>query len=337
MKIERIPYSQINILEEIARGGYGIVYKAIWNAKKVAIKKFFRHKYFLDELESHYKCCGCGCINRCYGFVEDPKTNDCMLVLQFAEGGDLHNRLRNKFSEITWKEKIEIFSQISIGLKSIHTRDFIHRDMHSGNVLLLYLEEPIIQCKTNKKWQIGDLGLTRPANMPENNIYGVIPYIAPEIFIRSSFSKNSDVYCMGMIMWELTTGCKPFANVEHDHTLIYKIIDGERPKITEDTPECYANLMKRCWNSDPEKRPSITDIRKTIDSWDSEKYIAQFNKSEIKRKELISSKRLGPKFSEENHPKAIYTSRLLSFDSISLSSLTNEQEYISKENEFDIL
>ncbi|RGB24676.1 kinase-like domain-containing protein, partial [Rhizophagus diaphanus] len=63
---------------------------------------------------------------------------------------------------------------------------------------------------------IGDLGLSQPANSTSanNEIYGVIPYIAPEIFKGSSFSKESDVYSMGMIMWELTTGCKPFANVE---------------------------------------------------------------------------------------------------------------------------
>ncbi|RIA91094.1 hypothetical protein C1645_768340, partial [Glomus cerebriforme] len=56
---------------------------------------------------------------------------------------------------------------------------------------------------------------------------------------------------MGMIMWELTTGCKPFANVEHDIHLVYKILDGERPKITEDTPECYSDLMKSCWDPNP--------------------------------------------------------------------------------------
>ena len=76
----------------------------------------------------------------------------------------------------------------------------------------------------------------------------MIPYVAPEVFKGSPFSKESDVYCMGMIMWELTTGCKPFSNVEHDIQLVYKILDGERPEITEDTPECYANLMKSCWN-----------------------------------------------------------------------------------------
>ncbi|PKC66281.1 kinase-like protein [Rhizophagus irregularis] len=109
-----------------------------------------------------------------------------------------------------------------------------------------------------------DLGLSRPANdtSSDNGIYGVIlPYIAPEIFKGSALSKESDVYSMGMIMWELTTGCKPFANVKDNIHLIIQIIDGERPEIiTEDTLECYANLMKSCWDPDPPKRPSISDI-----------------------------------------------------------------------------
>ncbi|RIA87940.1 kinase-like domain-containing protein, partial [Glomus cerebriforme] len=132
----------------------------------------------------------------------------------------------------------------------IHEVNFIHRDFHSGNILL--------ESESAGKWKIGDLGLSQPADntLLNNEIYGVIPYIAPEIFKGASFSKESDIYSMGMIMWELTTGCKPYANVEHDINLIYSIIDGKRPEITEDTPECFAHLMERCWDSDPKLRPS---------------------------------------------------------------------------------
>jgi serine/threonine protein kinase len=141
----------------------------------------------------------------------------------------------------------------------------------------------------------------------------VIPYIAPEIFKGSSFSKQTDVYCMGMIMWELTTGCKPFANEEHDIQLVYKILDGERPVITEDTPECYANLMKSCWDQDPKKRPSIKKVRNTLGSWSfRNKHNEVFNQAESKRIELINLGKLGPEFSEKPHPNAIFTSRLLS-------------------------
>jgi len=112
-------------------------------------------------------------------------------------------------------------------------------------------------------------------------------------------------------MWEFTTGCKPFANIEHDHKLIYEIIDGKRPEITMDTPECYANLMKRCWDSDPSKRPSIKEIRRTIGSYCGKKKDDEFNQAEEERSELIKLKKLGPEFTEK-HPKAIYTSRALS-------------------------
>jgi len=153
----------------------------------------------------------------------------------------------------------------------------------------------------------------------------VIPYIASEIFNGKPFSQASDIYSMGMIMWELTTGCKPFANIEHDHKLIYEIIDGKRPEITNDTPELFADLMKKCWDSDPKKRPPIKKIRKSVGSW---KYVNNrifygFDQAEKKRLELISLGKLGPEFIE-NHPKAIYTSRALS-SLISKSSSINSQ------------
>jgi serine/threonine protein kinase len=183
--------------------------------------------------------------------------------------------------------------------------------------------------------KIGDLGLSQCANdnSSDNEIYGVIPYIAPEIFKGSAFSKESDIYSLGMIMWELTTSCKPFANVEHDYHLVYKIIDGVRPEITEDTPQCYADLMKRCWDPNPKKRPSIFEFRKECFMWNydlisicqAELKANQIDQAELKRRELIESKKLGPKFNEKPHPKAIYTSRSLNsyiskYSSINFSS-----------------
>jgi serine/threonine protein kinase len=177
--------------------------------------------------------------------------------------------------------------------------------------------------------KIGDLGLSRRANdnSSDDEIYGVIPYIAPEIFKGSAFSKESDVYSLSMIMWELTTGCKPFANVEHEHSLVYKIIDGVRPEITEDTPQFYADLMKRCWDPDPKKRPSMQEFYMVCSTWCINN---QFDQAEFKRKRLIESKKLGPKFNENAHPKAIYTSRSLnSYISkySSINSLSNCMYY----------
>src|SRR5436190_673952 len=82
----------------------------------------------------------------------------------------------------------------------IHEKNFIHRGFHSGNILLS-------ESSSYQHWQIGDLGLSQPANSDRNNeIYGIIPNIAPEILKvlleGAVFSKESDIYSMGMIMWE---------------------------------------------------------------------------------------------------------------------------------------
>ena len=68
----------------------------------------------------------------------------------------------------------------------------MHRDIHSGNILFVEKIEPTYQ------WKIGDLGLSQPANNTSSNkeIYGVIPYIAPEVLNGAKFSKESDIYSM---------------------------------------------------------------------------------------------------------------------------------------------
>ncbi|CAI2190916.1 16077_t:CDS:1, partial [Funneliformis geosporum] len=192
-------------------------------------------------------------------------------------------------------------------LEIIHKADFVHHDFHSGNILLV---------KSYRKWQngqwlIGDLGLSRPvSNITSNDkIYGIIPYIAPEILNGGSFSQAADIYSMGMIMWELTSGCRPFANSEYTHRLNVKIIDGKRPEITDDTPECFASLMKKCWDLDPTKRPSITEIRETFSDWYSEnECVEQFFLAEERRLESVLLKKIASK-SIDKHPKAIFTSR----------------------------
>ncbi|EXX58039.1 Cdc15p [Rhizophagus irregularis DAOM 197198w] len=295
--MEWIPYSQFTNVKEIARGGFGIIYLATWldgsikvsydrerSSNETVILKRFKNsqdisRYFLNELKSNQYCYKMDHhIIKTYGFTRDPKFDDYILVMQFASGGDLHNWIQQNFSKITWnKEKLAILWQISEGLETIHKANYIHRDFHSGNILF------DLSNYKRHQWQIGDLGLTQPANGTSNNeIYGVIPYIAPEIFKKSSFSKKSDVYCMGMIMWELTTGCNIFLMLNTISIWFIK------------------SLMENdlCWDPDPEKRPSITKVRITLGKWYlTNKNIAPFNQAETKRKELISLKKLGPEFS----------------------------------------
>src|SRR5436853_3817303 len=135
----------------------------------------------------------------------------------------------------------------------IHEKNYIHHDLHSGNIFSYTIYDSVI----------GDLGLCQQLKekYDPNEIFGVIPYLAPEVLSKKPYTKESDVYSFGMIMWEFTTGKKPFHDREHNHFLITDILKGERPQITDDTPEFYTELMKRCWDHNPENRPTAEEIR----------------------------------------------------------------------------
>jgi len=173
------------------------------------------------------------------------------------------------------------------------------RDLHPGNVLI-----------SNTAF-IGDLGLSvlqsESGNIKE--IQGVMPYLAPELLSgRGSYSYATDIYAFGMIMWEISSGEKPFYEMKHDTHLALRICQGRRPEITKDTPPFYKDLMVKCWHADPTKRPSTKEIFELTKYWGT----TQETKDEIKEAEEVRQRNIGiKKETKTPHPGAIYTSRLL--------------------------
>src|SRR5207244_6090000 len=139
-------------------------------------------------------------------------------------------------------EKYQNLMEIANALLTLHKCNLIHGDFHSGNVLL---NTPIF---SYEKAYISDFGLSRPANQTinSNEIYGVIPYMAPEVLRGKPYTKAADIYSFGIIMWEFTSGIPAFNNRSHDFNLSLDICKGLRPKIVESTLPVYARLMKRC-------------------------------------------------------------------------------------------
>src|SRR6266480_3687186 len=176
-------------------------------------------------------------------------------------------------------------------------KNYIHHDLHSGNIF----SYKHYNCK------IGDLGLCQQLKEKDdkNEIFGVIPYLAPEVLSGKPYTKESDIYSFGMIMWEHTTGKKPFYARSHDHHLILDILEGKRPEITEDTPEFYADLMKKCWDPKPENRPTAEEIWRCLRNYEypSEECWEILESSELRRQEIIGSEMyLIDEKNNENHP-----------------------------------
>jgi len=161
---------------------------------------------------------------------------------------------------------------------------------------------------------IGDLGLciSKSGSSDIKDITGVMPYLAPELLSgRGSYSQATDVYALGIIMWEITSHEKPFHNVAHDKVLALRILKGLRPEITIDTPPFYRDLMQKCWHSDPTQRPTAYEIMGLAMKWGisrrTQKIIGQINQAEEIRKQNVGIK----KGMKRPNSGAIYTSQLL--------------------------
>ncbi len=174
--------------------------------------------------------------------------------------------------------------------------------MHSGNIFSYAIDDNVI----------GDLGLCQQVVDKKDNpnkIFGVIPYLASEVLSKKTYTQKSDIYSFGMIMWEFTTGMKPFHDRSHDEYLMMDILKGERPQVTDDTPEFYADLMKKCWDHNPENRPTAKEIFDCLDEYSGSEIIEL---AETKRQEIIKSdKFMSDTKNYKHHPESFYTSRLL--------------------------
>ncbi|RIA80305.1 kinase-like domain-containing protein, partial [Glomus cerebriforme] len=185
-----------------------------------------------------------------YGITKDPKTSNFMMVMDYAENGNLRQKLNRDFNLLSWHDKFEILMDIAQGLDDIHKMGLTHRDFHSGNILSrdqLFLYN-----------RITDLGLCKPANEKQDNrkVYGVLPYVAPEVLRGKQYTQESDIYSFGIIIYEVFNGLPPYYDMPHEEFLAIKICQGLRPSFNIKVPQLIVDIFKQCVDADPSKRPT---------------------------------------------------------------------------------
>ncbi|RIA95555.1 kinase-like domain-containing protein, partial [Glomus cerebriforme] len=177
------------------------------------------------------------------------------LVLDFMENGSLRSYLDQNFNSIIWQRRLNIMFNISMGLYHIHNFNLIHKDLHLGNVLLSLIGDSCNAC-------ISDSGFCKPADEDSLNSdnYGVMPYMAPEILRGKKYTKASDIYSFGIIMNEIISIIPSFNNEPHDRNLASDICHGKCLRIREEVPEFLKELIQKCWDANPENRPTSKEI-----------------------------------------------------------------------------
>ena len=256
-------------------------------------------------------------IVRCHGITKDPETNDFMMVLRYIENGSLRQHLNNNFNSFDWKKKLSNLDDIITGLKHIHENKLIHQDFHCGNIL----------CDDDYSY-ITDLGLCKPANVKPSQsgnkkIYGVLPYVAPEVLRGKEYTQASDIYGFGIIAYEICTGLPPYHDIAHDEFLAAKICQGLRPNSNYKIPQLISDIIKQCWDADPLKRPKAEELYELLQDLHSDAYNDEENliseqikeADEVNKKSSATSSYTG-NLSYTTHTQAVYTSRLLDFKNL---------------------
>jgi serine/threonine protein kinase len=200
-------------------------------------------------------------IGQIHGITKHPASNEFALVMEYYKHGDLRSTLSKGFNALTWEVRAFIAYQIACSIYHAHNVNIIHCDIHSGNI---FVDENEVA--------LTDFGLSRIITDIErrtngNGSYGVVPYMAPELFRGATYSKASDIYALGIVMWELSAGEQPFSDCDHDAELVHRICDGKRPTIMDGTPDCWIQLMTKCWEGDPSKRPTAHNVMLETDGW----------------------------------------------------------------------
>ncbi|CAG8484988.1 7275_t:CDS:1, partial [Ambispora gerdemannii] len=261
-------------------------------------------------LRKYHHCLQSRSVADTFGISKAP-DGFFVFVMRFYENGDLNQYIKN-VKDISWKDKIDLLWGITAGLENIHRSDLYHGNLHGGNIMI---EDESI----STDGRIADIGIHGSVDIPYNNkLYGVIPYIAPEILLGENQSKEADIYSFGVIMWSLAAEQKPFAERAHDITLAMDICNGVRPKVIENTPKCFSDLMKSCWAFDPKQRPTAIELNEIFSDWRSDIFdnptptgiSEEFNVAEERRCESFQIQK---KTSQETHKDAFYTSRFFDF------------------------
>ncbi|GES76008.1 kinase-like domain-containing protein [Rhizophagus clarus] len=360
--LEWVPFNRFKYIKQIGIGGFAKVYSAtwidgkaeyviqsgVWKKKesqpiKVALKRLNGSQNmsaeYLNELKIHWKFHKSimSTSLKIYGMTKDPETEELMMILQFVGDGNLRSVLSHNFKNILWKDKIFNLLWLTNGLESLHKLGYFHKDFHSGNIL-----------QRNDESYISDFGLSGPSNKQksDDHICGVLPYIAPEVLNGEPYTSSSDIYSVGIIMTELSSGKPPFYKRKHDATLALEICNGLRPEFGKGTPEIYKKLAYKCMNANSNQRPTASELYEILEYW-----YYSFNESEVyqeKEKFGYKGKEIKVIFEEadkeipnisasyENNPDAIYTSRLFTFSNLTKpvnSSIITS--YLNEENDKD--
>lgn len=241
----------------LGKGSYGQVFLGEYHHEPVAIKIYdFRDKLPEKEQEEIFQEAKTMANLRSQFLVDFRGVTyidqQYCLVMEYCENGTLRKHLDDTTLSVSVRDQLRWGYQISNGLYQLHSLRILHRDLKGENILL--------DKHCNAK--IADFGLSiikASSNSQSSHglrsAAGTLPWMAPELFSGESQTPASDIYSLGMILWEIASRKKPFQGIV-SHTIVGMVLAGTRQPLNDTWPSIFKKLITACWEANPSKRPS---------------------------------------------------------------------------------
>nr|CAB3460654.1 unnamed protein product [Digitaria exilis] len=183
-------------------------------------------------------------------------TNICCVVVEYLAGGTLKSFLiKNRRRKLAFKVVVQIALDLARGL---------HRDVKTENMLL----------DKTRTVKIADFGVARleaanPSDMTGET--GTLGYMAPEVLNGNPYNRKCDVYSFGICLWEIYCCDMPYPDLSFSEVTSAVVRQNLRPDIPRCCPSSLANVMKRCWDANPDKRPEMAEVVSMLEAIDTSK------------------------------------------------------------------
>jgi serine/threonine-protein kinase len=262
--IGRLIDGRYQVRSRIARGGMATVYLAtdLRLERRVAVKVMHGHladdsqfkQRFIQEARSAARLAHPNVVNV---FDQGQDADSAYLVMEYLPGITLRDLLQ-EYGSLTSQQTIDISEAVLSGLAAAHKAGIVHRDLKPENVLLA----------DDGRIKIGDFGLARAASANTATgaaLLGTIAYLSPELVTRGVADTRSDIYAVGIMMYEMLTGEQPFKG-DQPMQIAYQHANDTVPVPSAKNPKVPAELdelVEWATAKDPEQRPR--DARAMLD------------------------------------------------------------------------
>lgn len=292
IKIGMIIGDRYEILEKIGTGGMSDVYKAKdhklnrFVAVKVLKQEFSENANFVSKFRIEAQAAA-GLMHPNIVNVYDVGEENGIyyIVMELVEGITLKKYIEKK-ARLSVKEAVSIAIQVSMGIEAAHNNHIIHRDIKPQNIII----------SKEGKVKVTDFGIAKAAtsNTITSNVMGSVHYTSPEQARGGYSDEKSDIYSLGVTMFEMLTGRVPF-NGETTVAIAIKHIQEEMPSPREyvsEIPVSVEQIVFKCCQKSPDRRYQsmgelITDLKRSLMTPD-EDFVKVVNPDEEGSTKMIS-------------------------------------------------